>query len=88
MLAALRTVISSAGPILSIMATSWYGMFWLMPAAVGDEPMPKPISMLPAAMPVLISAPLPASIQLILVPAACSIQPSPLQIMNGLVPKK
>jgi hypothetical protein len=63
-------------------------MAWLMPAAVGEEPMPKPRSMLPAAMPVLISAPLPTSIQFTLAPAASSIQPPPLAIMNGLVETK
>src|SRR6202020_508214 len=63
-------------------------MPWLIPEAVGDEPMPKPISMLPAAIPVFISAPLPTSIQCTLAPAACSIEPSPFAIMNGLVDTK
>jgi hypothetical protein len=44
--------------------------------------------MLPAAIPVLISAPLPTSIQFTLVLVASSIQPCPLQIMNGLVLRK
>src|SRR5262249_52514801 len=38
--------------------------------------------------PVLISAPLPTSIQFTFVPAASSIQPSPLAIINGLVLRK
>src|ERR1700722_17188791 len=63
-------------------------MPWLIPEAVGEEPMPKPISMLPAAIPGFISAPLPTSIQFTLAPAACSIEPSPFAIMNGLVDTK
>src|SRR3984957_17910783 len=63
-------------------------MPWLIPEAVGEEPMPKPISMLPAAIPVFISAPLATSIQFTLAPAACSIEPSPFAIMNGLVDTK
>src|SRR3984957_1248729 len=63
-------------------------MPWLIPEAVGEEPMPKPISMLPAAIPVFISSPLPPSIQFTLAPAAFSIEPSPFAIMNGLVDTK
>src|ERR1700727_223722 len=63
-------------------------MPWLIPEAVGDEPMPKPISMLPAAIPVFISAPLPTSIQFTLAPAACWIEPPPFAIMSGLVDTK
>src|SRR6516225_2038041 len=44
--------------------------------------------MLPAATPVLISAPLDTSIQLILVLARSCTQPSPFAIMNGWVLRK
>ncbi len=59
-----------------------------MPAAVGEEPMARPMSTDFAAKEVLISAPLPASVQLILPPASFSNQPSPLAIMVGLVSTK
>ena len=59
-----------------------------MPAAVGEEPMPRPTSTLPAATAVLISAPEPTSLQVILVPAICSHQPALLASMVGWVARK
>jgi hypothetical protein len=59
-----------------------------MPAAVGEEPIARPISTEPAVIAVLISAPLPTSLQLILPPAIFSNQPSPLAIMVGFVSTK
>lgn len=88
MLAAVRTVISSAGPILSTMPISVNGSPWLIPDAVAAEPVARPISQLPAVMAVLMSAPLPISTQEILPPAPCSNQPSPLAIIVGLVSVK
>ena len=88
MFAAVRTVISSAGPILSTMPMSWNGRPWLIPAAVAAEPVANPISQLPAVMAVLMSAPLPISVQDSLPPAPASNQPSPLASMVGLVSVK
>ncbi len=58
------------------------------PAAVGAEPIPMPRSTLPAATAVLISAPLPTSIQLIFALVASSSQPLPLAMALGLVSVK
>ncbi len=88
MLAAVRTVISSAGPILSTMPISLNGRPCAMPAAVAADPVARPMSQLPAVMAVLMSAPLPISVQFSLPPVPASNQPSPLAIMVGLVSVK
>src|ERR1035438_10065709 len=59
-----------------------------MPAAVGAEPMPRPMSTEPAAIAVLISAPLPTSLQLILPFVPSANQPRPLAISVGFVSVK
>src|SRR5664280_2839200 len=59
-----------------------------MPAAVGDEPMPSPMSMEPAAIAVLISAPLPTSLQLMLPFVPSANQPRPFAISVGFVSVK
>src|SRR5579885_3843188 len=59
-----------------------------MPAAVGEEPMARPISSERAAIAVLISAPAPASVQAIGAPASLSNHFSPLAIIVGLVSRK
>ncbi len=87
-LAVVRTTISSAGPMLSTMPINWNGSPCAMPAAVATEPVARPMSQLPATMAVLISAPLPISVQLIFGPTAASNQPSPLAIIVGLVSVK
>ena len=88
MLAAARTVISSAGPMLSTMPMSWNGSSCEIPAATAAEPVARPRSQLPAVIAVLISAPLAISVQLILPPAPESNHPSPLASMVGLVSVK
>src|SRR5438132_529577 len=50
--------------------------------------MASPMSKLPAAIPVLISAPLPASLQVIFAFTPSSNQPSPFAIIVGLVSRK
>src|SRR5260221_4613951 len=59
-----------------------------MPAAVGEEPMARPMSSDLAAIAVLISAPEPTWLQAHLPPASLSNQPSPLAIIVGFVSTK
>ena len=86
--AAVRTVISSAGPILSTIPISLNGSPWAIPAAVAAEPVARPRSQLPAVMAVLMSAPLPISVQFNVPPVPAWNQPSPLASMVGLVSVK
>src|SRR5215469_1917940 len=59
-----------------------------MPAAVGEEPIARPKSQLPAAIAVLISAPLPISVQAIFPFTPSSNHFIALAIMVGLVSVK
>ena len=74
--------------MLSTMPINWNGKPWLIPAAVATDPVASPMSQLPPTIAVLMSAPLPISVQDSLAPAPCSNQPRPLAIIVGLVSVK
>src|SRR5271165_5410757 len=88
MFAALRTVISSAPPMLSTRPTSCSGMPWLTAAATGEEPIASPISAPPARIAALISAPLPYSCHFTGSLVASSSRCCAFMIIVGLVSTK
>ena len=59
-----------------------------MPAAVAADPVARPMSQLPAVIAVLMSAPLPISVQFSLPPVPASNQPLALAIIVGFVSVK
>ena len=63
MLAAVRNRHLFRRAILSTIPINWNGSCCAMPADTAADPVARPISQLPAVMAVLISAPLPISVQ-------------------------